>query len=527
MRALHRAIHLRTALWLLVAACTLPAVLVAGVVLWQEYRTEYERLLERESATARAVSAIIDRDLAVVVGSLHTLRHSAATRPESLTTFHRQARMVLDSLPSARDVYLTDADGRLLMSTARPVGVALPMSGNVEVVKQIVASGKLHISGIFTGSLTGKRLVSVGVPIPDNSGAVRYALFASLNVDDIATLLGDRKLVPESWIVSVHDRSGRFIARSHEHHAFNGQLGSADLMAALARAPEGVLEGTTREGIRVLAAYAPSAISGWTVAIGVPKSQLLADLRAGLAVATFGVLAMLLFGLLAARMLSVRIQNAVTALVPQAARLSAWEKVEASDGPIIELNALASSLVQASEVLHQTRKLAQHDPLTGLANRNLLMEILDFQINFAKRSESSVALLYIDLDGFKAINDTLGHQAGDQVLAAMARRMKLMVRASDCAARLGGDEFVIALSDTDAHGAETLAKRLIAELSLPVETAGGPASVQASIGIALYPYSAATSNDLILSADEAMYRSKAMGKNRFTLQFAPPHRDQR
>lgn len=512
-------------MWLLVAACTMPAIVVACFVMWQEYRTEYVRLLERESATARAVSAIIDRDLAVVIGSLHALRHSAAIRPDTLPALHRQARLVLDTMPSARDIYLTDTRGALLMSTARPVGVALPMSGNIDIVKKIVASGQPLISGIFTGSLTGKHLVSVGVPITDSAGRVRYALFASLNVDEVAALLRDRKLVPEHWIVSVHDRSGRFIARSHEHELFNGQRGSNDLMAALARMPEGVLEGTTREGIRVLAAYTPSVISGWTVAIGVPKEQLLADLRSDLAVATAGVLAVLLFGLLAARMLSVRIQKAVTALVPQAARLASWEQVAPEHGPIIELNALASSLVQASEVLHKTRQQAQHDPLTGLANRNLLMEILDFQINFAKRSETSVALLYIDLDGFKAINDTLGHQAGDEVLADVARRMKDMVRASDCAARLGGDEFVIALSDTDAHGAETLAKRLIAELSLPVATAAGEASVQASVGIALYPYSASTSSELMLCADEAMYRSKAMGKNRFTLQFGPPRRD--
>lgn len=506
---------------MLVAACTIPAISVTVVALYYEYTHEYSRLLEQESATARAVSALVDRDVAIVVGSLQTLRHAASIEPGSLDVFHRQAAQVIGALPSARDVYLTDTSGRLLMSTRRPSGSALPMTGNVALVRQVVDTRSVQISGIFTGSVSGKRLVSIGVPVFDASGAVRYALFASLNTDEIARLLRDEKIVPKTWIVSVHDRSGRFIARSHDHERFNGQTGSRDLMAAMARSPEGLLEGVTREGIKVLASYTPSAVTGWTVAVGVPKSQLLAELRYRVVLAVLGVILMLLFGLLAARQLSTRIRRAVSDLVPQAKRLSTWETFEPVAGPILELNQVSASLAHASQVLRATRHEAQHDPLTGLANRNLLMEILDFQINFARRTETSVALLYIDLDGFKAINDSMGHLAGDEVLSATATRMKDMVRASDCAARLGGDEFVIALSDTDAHGAETLAKRLIAELSAPVATSAGPAAVHASIGIALYPYSAANSADLILCADKAMYRSKALGKNRFTLQVLP------
>ncbi|QYF92922.1 sensor domain-containing diguanylate cyclase [Massilia sp. PAMC28688] len=518
MRYFSHAIHLRTALWLLVAACTIPAVVVAVLALWHQYDRAYDRLLEQESSAARAVSAIIDREVAMVIGSLHTLRHSSAIGAATLPAFQRQAVKVLATLPSARDVYMTDPHGRLLMSTRAPAPGKLPMSGNVALVKAIMSSGQPRISGIFTGTLTGRRMVSVGVPVSDAAGKVHYALFASLDVDKLATLLRDGKLMPASWIVSVHDRDGLFIARSREHARFNGQKGSADLMAALSRAPEGVLEGVTREGIHVIAAYTLSPVSGWTVAIGAPKAALVAQLRLQILLAIAGVLVVLVFGVLAARVLSSRIRQAVAELVPQADRLSAWETFAPTTGPIIELNTLSQSLAQASQVLRLTRHQAQHDPLTGLANRNLLIEILDFQINFARRTESSVALLYIDLDGFKAINDSLGHLAGDELLAASATRMKDMVRASDCAARLGGDEFVIALSDTDAHGAETLAKRLIAELSAPVVTSCGEVAVFASIGIALYPYSASNSADLILSADEAMYRSKATGKNRFTLQ---------
>jgi diguanylate cyclase (GGDEF)-like protein len=170
-----------------------------------------------------------------------------------------------------------------------------------------------------------------------------------------------------------------------------------------------------------------------------------------------------------------------------------------------------------SAVLARTRHAAQHDALTGLANRNLMQEILDLQLNVARRNSQQLALLYIDLDGFKQVNDGLGHQAGDEVLRACATRMRQLLRASDCAARLGGDEFAVILIDTDAAGAQTLARRLVDELSQPIDTALGRVNVSASVGIALFPYSAQDSSALIFRADEAMYEAKEGGKNRFVL----------
>jgi diguanylate cyclase (GGDEF)-like protein/PAS domain S-box-containing protein len=159
--------------------------------------------------------------------------------------------------------------------------------------------------------------------------------------------------------------------------------------------------------------------------------------------------------------------------------------------------------------------IAHHDALTGLPNRNLMYDRLQVAMSEAARADRPVALLLLDLDGFKQVNDELGHDAGDMVLTQVARILHEGVRGSDTVARYAGDEFIVILKGArDRKDVGALAKKLIDAVMQPQTIKGSTVSVGASIGIALYPAHATHSDDLIAKADEAMYQAKHLGKNR-------------
>ena len=158
---------------------------------------------------------------------------------------------------------------------------------------------------------------------------------------------------------------------------------------------------------------------------------------------------------------------------------------------------------------------ANHDWLTGLANRNVLADRIDHSVAIAERSRRGFGLLYLDLDGFKAVNDTLGHGGGDELLKAVVSRLKACVRDSDTVARLGGDEFAVVLHDiAQSAAAGTVAHKVLQEVSRPFEIAGREVRVSASIGVAIYPTDGGDRETLLTNADAAMYRAKQSGRSR-------------
>ncbi len=169
----------------------------------------------------------------------------------------------------------------------------------------------------------------------------------------------------------------------------------------------------------------------------------------------------------------------------------------------------------------ENRKLANYDPLTGLANRHKFREKLKEEIPHAHRAELSLALLLIDLDEFKEINDTHGHPVGDVLLKKAADRILACTRASDTVARLGGDEFTVILSRVkDPNDVESVAQKIIERLGEPFQLGEAVVHVSASIGITVYPKDASGAeeqvDELLMNADQAMYVAKRQGRNRFS-----------
>lgn len=173
-------------------------------------------------------------------------------------------------------------------------------------------------------------------------------------------------------------------------------------------------------------------------------------------------------------------------------------------------------ILQLNTARERARHLATHDQLTGLANRTLFHDRLDQAISAARRGRHKLAVLFVDLDGFKAINDSLGHAVGDGLLRGLARRIAACLRETDTAGRLGGDEFAVLLTNlANEIDASTVAQKLLSSLSEPIQFREQSMSIQCSIGIATFPRDTSDAEELIKKADTAMYHAKERGGNVF------------
>jgi diguanylate cyclase (GGDEF)-like protein len=187
-----------------------------------------------------------------------------------------------------------------------------------------------------------------------------------------------------------------------------------------------------------------------------------------------------------------------------------------------EVGAMVAGFNELVDKLKQTESrmtyLAHHDGLTGLPNRMAFQQSLAQSVALADRQQASLALLFIDLDGFKAVNDNCGHDVGDQLLVKVAARLRACVRASDVVGRLGGDEFVILLTDNlNETQASQIAQKVIEHVSQPYQIPGAHPVLGASIGIAMYPSQAQNADQLLIAADTAMYVAKRAGGSRLQL----------
>ena len=210
-------------------------------------------------------------------------------------------------------------------------------------------------------------------------------------------------------------------------------------------------------------------------------------------------------------------------------RVIAWRDtaVRDADGTVTATMSSGVDLTERRAAEEQIAYLAYHDPLTGLPNRALLQEHLELALARARRQGQAIGLLYLDLDGFKLVNDSLGHPAGDELLCHVTMRLSERRRTMDLLARQGGDEFLLLLADLDRDGAEGgargVAEDLLRALAEPFSISGAEFHIGASIGISLYPRDAAGADELLRHADAAMYAAKSAGRNGVTVYTGDPH----
>jgi len=190
--------------------------------------------------------------------------------------------------------------------------------------------------------------------------------------------------------------------------------------------------------------------------------------------------------------------------------------------PVIDHTGKTTHYIAIEEDISEQKKtqekihyLANYDVLTGLPNRIQMDDHLQYTLNLAKRNEGYFAIIFLDLDHFKAINDTLGHSVGDLLLMELSQRLNFAIREEDTASRMGGDEFVLLLPQTDANGAAQVAQKLLSSISKTFLIEDHELSVTASLGIALYPSDGSDIETLSKNADVAMYRAKQEGRNAY------------
>ena len=348
-------------------------------------------------------------------------------------------------------------------------------------------TGGLYIGKPEESSFTGQMVLPMFHAGADGRAARGFVVIASIDTQALNALYESGRTKPSGSIGLVR-RDGIVLARAPNGEKFIGKSIASGLLwkEKLPKAQRGwgILPNTVVDKTSRLTAYAAMAEYPLVVIASSSMDDVLAGWRK------------LLWGLLA----SGSILSCMTVL--GARRL------------ISLLKALART---RAEVENQAR----HDFLTGLPNRRAFHEQLEQEIKRADRSNQSISILFIDLDLFKEINDTLGHDMGDLLLQQAARRISGYVRETDSVARLGGDEFTVILHGlNDLHGVERIAQGILKTLAEPFLLRGETAYVSASIGVALYPQDGATSEDLVKHADQAMYAAKTEGRNRWTY-FAP------
>jgi diguanylate cyclase (GGDEF)-like protein len=508
-----RRYSLRISLFLLVAICVLPAVVVSAGLVAANYLMQRDMLHSETVLLARKIAADLDRELSGVESGLKVLATSRDLIEGNFASFHQRASDALKS-QIVYSYVLTDREGRPILNTLVPYGTPLPLGGTpAELPRRVFEERAAVLTGLFDSPVARRPLVAMGVPVYRGED-IAYSLDITLTTERVGAILARQKM-PTEWVVAVLDSAGTIVGRSRDPEQFVGQQAMPELRQHVVNNREGSLEAVTRENSPVIASFSRSSRWPWTVVVGAPKELIEAEAYRLLSWAAVGLAISFLVGGALALSIARRVTSSVRGLNDAALALGAGQVVELPPVQLKEADAVGDAIVQASRLMARVRHQAHHDPLTGLANRALFDEAVNRQLALALRNRATLALLAIDLDEFKAVNDRQGHATGDVVLKVVAARIVDEIRASDLAARIGGDEFLVLLPGADQDSAVQTAERLVAALSRPYP--GVHTIVSASVGIAVFPPSGGTVAALRESADRALYRAKSAGKRRAVL----------
>jgi diguanylate cyclase (GGDEF)-like protein len=495
----------------LVAACLTPALLVSGYLVYDNH-TEHRARLERDAVLqARSLTAALDREFSGVVAGLRVLSTSQALASGDLGEFHQRARDAL-AFQIVDNFVLTDAQGHQHVNTLLDIGMPLPQAGTPPELQRVFQTGKPVVTGMFVGPVTGQPVIAIGVPVFRGAEIV-YSLNVGLSPKRISEVL-QRQAIPPHWVAAVLDGSGTIVARTRDPERFIGQKATPDVMERLGSSEvEGVVTSHSKEGVPTYAGFVRSSVSDWSVVVGASRAAIEAVLHRSIAWLIGSAAVAYGMAVWFALRLGRRVSRSIRGLVAPALSLGSGQPV-AHIPPLglVEAEAVAQAILRAGHMLKAARHLAQHDALTGLPNRLLFDELVGSRLAAARRHGTSLAFLAIDLDGFKAVNDTHGHPVGDAVLKAAASRIAGALRESDVVCRLGGDEFAVLLDESGLADAQHVAHKVIDALSMPYP--GVSAAVSASIGIALHPQAGRTLAELGQHADQALYEAKRAGRRR-------------
>ena len=340
--------------WLrwLVLACVLPAWVVTTWLIVSSGVRERGAREHNTIDTARALMQTVDRELSSSVVGLQALATSPFLASKDFANFHRQALEALANFGGINIVVL-DPTGQQVINTSTPFGAPLPRPEMEHSVVEVFQTARPMVTDLFVGSQDSQPTVGIVVPIIDK-GTVTYVLEMGASPEHWAEILYRAKL-PETWISGIVDTTGTFVSRTQNPKQFIGKKAAPELIHALAKAPEGVIEGETRDGISVVVGFSRSTVSGWTVGIAIPTAELMAPLYRSLWLTISAAGALLLLALSIAWVISSHIARSIRALSEPALALAADTSVLVPPLAIREVNEIGGALVKASQLLGERR----------------------------------------------------------------------------------------------------------------------------------------------------------------------------
>ncbi|MBU5612692.1 sensor histidine kinase [Geomonas azotofigens] len=351
--------------------------LIAALMARHVYVTKLDQVSRDLLENARAMAMAVDREFANVQASLTALGTSPSFRGRDFVAIHLQSKEILKNYPGA-DIIVADKDAQQLVNTYRPLGSALPKRNNPDMVRRIFEGGKPVVSDLFYGAITKRPVIAVDVPVFID-GTVAYDLSMSFPSHVLSSVLQSQNVFKE-WYGTVVDRKGLITARTRNLDVFVGKELTADLRAAMARGNEGTVSIKTAQGGTALSAFTKSPLSGWTVAVAVPRATALGEIYRWMRWAVGVGAAISLLGILLASWIASRIARDIQSLVQPALNIGRGEVVAAvgtDSGK--ETSEVAEALVQASDLLQ--RRAAERD----LAERELSLTIEELRRETAER----------------------------------------------------------------------------------------------------------------------------------------------
>ncbi|MES2320846.1 MAG: sensor domain-containing diguanylate cyclase [Pseudomonadota bacterium] len=532
MRLAVNTVSLKFRLSVLVVALVLLATgLVAFSSLFLAERQMRAIVGAQQFALLSSAAAYIDADLGAKKTLLMTLREELAEEPASLQAFLETHGTLRDEFSN---VVVYDRDGMVLASlNARNVSKDLNFSQRDYFIDTVAAREGI-ISRPFKSSLSQRPVVLVTEPVFDEAGKLRFMLAGAIDLQrprffgQLASLKSG-----SSGYLFMLTRDGTIIHHPDREHilrkASDGPGGVQSTVVAAMNGFEGWTEGPTKRGVPALITYKRLARTDWIIGGVYPLDEAFRPMIRMRTKALLASAAVALLAGVAGWLAILRLLRPLAALRKHVARISDGSApIEVFD---VDRRDEFGELSRAFFDLSRQRRnaemnleaLARTDSLTGIHNRRMFEEIFALSIRRAQRSRRRLALAYLDIDHFKAINDTLGHGMGDQVLVEFASRLKMAVRATDTVARLAGDEFVIIFESTKGDAdTTTLAEKIMEQIRPPFVFADVRVKVTTSVGIAIGGCDL-TMDDFLKASDAALYDAKRKGRDGYSVrQLCPP-----
>jgi diguanylate cyclase (GGDEF)-like protein len=504
---------------------TLTLLLVASGVLFSGLQLRQHRLEELRSDTVQ-LARIAELDMVRILEGAHQLLAALAKLPLDHGWDERACSVMAATAGSDFEydhITAVDRNGVRQCSSTMSIrsGTLMP---DRELFDRIVATAGFSMGSYGVGLTSGNEVFRVGYPVVDDTGTVVGAVYAGINLAWLNTAI-DQWRLGEKAVVYITDRNGTQIAR-HPDSRGVGQPIPGNLKPFLSATEGGAAEVMEAGEFVRLYGYVPvkaGPSGGLAVFVGRDQQHIVSDINRSIwlnvAVVLIGLLLSGVFALIyVRRFLAQPFQSLLT--VATRWRNGDWSARAGTASGIPEFDRLALAFDgMAAEVSSREIKIswmARYDNLTGLANRAVFAEALQHQIARAHRDGTSFAVLYLDLDHFKDVNDTLGHPIGDQLLQSVAERLRASVRETDTVSRFGGDEFALIATDLrQPTDAANLAVKVLAALSEPVSIQDMEVRSGASVGIAVFGPESASTETLLSHADIALYRAKSEGRGTY------------